>query len=147
MLYFLLALVGWSLIGSFFNGQIPYNWHQILVSVVWLLAVCWAGNKLIARFLNIPANKESDLITALILALILAPPTTAHGFALVAAAGLAAIASKYVIAVQKSHIFNPAAIGAFVSGELFHNYAAWWVGTKFMTPLVFVGGILIMRKM
>jgi glycine betaine catabolism B len=147
MLYFLLTLVGWAVAGSFFHNQVPYTWHQILISAGWLAAVCWVANKLIARFLNIPANKESDLITALILALILSPPTTVHQFALTAAAAVAAIVSKFVITVHKSHLFNPAAIGAFVSGELFHSYAAWWVGTKFMAPVVFIGGLLIMRKM
>src|SRR4051794_39236227 len=78
MLYFLLALVGWALIGSFFKHQVPYNWHEILISAGWLMVVCWTSNKLIAKFLDIPANKESDLITGLILALILTPPTTAR---------------------------------------------------------------------
>jgi Na+-translocating ferredoxin:NAD+ oxidoreductase RnfD subunit len=79
VLYFLLVLVGWALVGSFFS-QVPYNWHQILISGAWLVGICWLANKLISKFLDIPANKESDLITGLILALILTPPTTAKGF-------------------------------------------------------------------
>jgi glycine betaine catabolism B len=146
MLYFLLALLGWAEIGSFFN-KVPYSWHEILISAGWLMAVCWAANKLIAKFLDIPANKESDLITGLILALILTPPATARDFALLAAAGIGAMAVKYVITVYKSHIFNPAAAGAFIAGEIFHKYAAWWVGTKFMAPLIIIGAILILRKM
>ncbi|MGH7157116.1 MAG: hypothetical protein ACREGG_03345, partial [Candidatus Saccharimonadales bacterium] len=145
MLYFLLALLGWAIIGSFFN-QVPYSWHQILVSVGWLLAICWLTNKIVPRFLDIPANKESDLISALILSFILSPPTTAHNFAILAAAGVAAMASKYVITIYKSHIFNPAATGAFIAGEVLHYYPSWWVGTKFMAPVVILGGILIMRK-
>src|SRR4051812_48505987 len=135
MLYFLLALLGWGVIGSFFN-QVAYNWHEIIISAVWLMAVCWTANKLISRFLDIPSNKESDLITGAILALILTPPTTFRDFALLAAAGIGAMAAKYVIAVYKSHIFNPAAAGAFIAGEVFHKYASWWVGTKFMVPVL-----------
>jgi glycine betaine catabolism B len=146
VLYFLLSLVGWAVIGSFFN-QVPYNWHQILVSAGWLIAVCWLANKLLSKFLDIPANKESDLITALILSLILTPPTTIHDFALLAAAAIAAIASKYLITIHKSHLFNPAATGAFFAGELLHKYPSWWVGTKFMTPLILLGAILVLRKM
>ena len=146
MLYYLLALLIWALVGSF-SGQIGYSWHELLVSASWLLVVCWAVNKLISRFLDIPANKESDLISALILALILAPPTTIHNFAILAAAGAVAMASKYVITFHKTHLFNPAAAGAFVAGEIFHNYPVWWVGTKFMTPVVLIGGILVIRKM
>ncbi|MBX4190510.1 RnfABCDGE type electron transport complex subunit D [Candidatus Saccharibacteria bacterium] len=146
MLYFLLALVGWAIVGSFFD-KVPYDWHQILVSTVWLVVICWGANKLISKFLDIPANKESDLITGLILALILAPPTSIRHFALLAAAAIGAMAAKYVIAVYKSHIFNPAAVGAFIAGEIFHKYASWWVGTKFMAPLIVLGSILILRKM
>jgi ferredoxin-NADP reductase len=146
MLYFLLALLGWAVVGSF-SHKVPYNWHEILIAAGWLMAVCWSANKLISRFLDIPANKESDLITGLILALILAPPATARDFALLAAAGIGAMATKYVITFYKSHIFNPAAAGAFIAGEIFHKYAAWWVGTKFMTPIIVIGGILVLRKM
>lgn len=146
MLYFLICLAGWALIGSFFD-KVPYNWHQIIISALWLIGICWAANKLIAKFLDIPANKESDLITALILALILAPPASAKDFAVTAAAGIAAIASKYVIAFSKSHVFNPAAGGALIAGEVFHKYPAWWVGTKFMTPIIVIGGLLVLRKM
>jgi glycine betaine catabolism B len=146
MLYFLLALLAWGFIGSFFH-QVAYNWHEILISAVWLMAVCWSANKLIARFLDIPANKESDLITGAILALILTPPTSLRDFALLASAGIGAMTVKYALTVYKSHIFNPAAAGAFIAGEVFHKYASWWVGTKFMAPLLVLGGILILRKM
>jgi ferredoxin-NADP reductase/Na+-translocating ferredoxin:NAD+ oxidoreductase RnfD subunit len=147
VLYFLLALVGWAMLGSFFHNQVPYSWNEILVSAGWLVGICWLTNKAISKFLDIPANKESDLISGLILALILSPPTTAAGFTVLAAAGVAAMASKYVITLSKSHLFNPAAAGAFIAGEVFHKYPSWWVGTKFMTPLVVIGGLLVLRKM
>lgn len=146
MLYYLLILVGWAVIGGVFH-KVPYNWYWILISAGWITAVCWLAGKLLARFLDIPANKESSIITALILTLILAPGANANGFAVTAAAGLIAIASKYIIAWRKSHIFNPAAAGAFAIGQLFNQFPSWWVGTKFMTPLVVIGGILILRKM
>lgn len=146
VLYFLLILVGWAVLGGALD-KVPYNWHEILVSAVWLSAVCWVANKLISKFLDIPANKESDLISALILTLILTPPTTAKDFAITAGAALTAIASKYVITYSRSHIFNPAAAGAFVSGVFFNQYASWWVGTKFMTPVVAIGALLVLRKM
>lgn len=145
MLYFLLALLGWAVIGSFYH-EVSYSWHEILISAGWLVAVCWTVNKLTARFLDVPANKESDLITALILALILTPPHNSHDFALLAAAGIAAMVTKYAISIYNSHIFNPAAAGAFVSGEVFQKFPSWWVGTKFMAPLLIIGGLLILRK-
>ncbi|HVS79337.1 MAG TPA: RnfABCDGE type electron transport complex subunit D [Candidatus Saccharimonadales bacterium] len=146
MLYFLLTLVLWATLGSFFH-KVPYNWHEILVSAGWLVLVCWVTNKLLARFLDIPANKESDLISGLILALILQPPQDLHSFVVAAAAGVAAMASKYLIVLRRTHIFNPAAAGAFIAGEVFNYDAVWWVGTKFITPVVVIGGLLVLRKM
>ncbi len=146
MLYFLLSLAGLAFIGSFLD-KFPYSWNEILLSVASLMAICWTADRLISKFLNIPANNESSYITALILALILPPPKNLHEFALIAAAAIAAIASKYILTLHKSHIFNPAAVGAFLAGEIFHKYPSWWVGTKFITPLVVIGGILILRKM
>ncbi len=146
MLYFLLSLAGLAFIGSFLD-KVPYSWNEILISVATLMAICWIADRLISEFLNIAANNESSYITALILALILPPPKNLHEFALIVAAAIAAIASKYILTLHKSHLFNPAAVGAFVAGEIFHKYPSWWVGTKFMAPLVFLGGILVMRKM
>jgi ferredoxin-NADP reductase/Na+-translocating ferredoxin:NAD+ oxidoreductase RnfD subunit len=140
------VLVGWASLISIWH-KVPYNWHQILASVAWLVLVCWIVNKLTSHFLNIPANKESFLITALILCLILPAPASTKDFAIVGVIAFFAIISKYVITFQKSHIFNPAAFGAFVAGRFFNYFPSWWVGTKFLTPIVVVGGILVLRKM
>jgi ferredoxin-NADP reductase/Na+-translocating ferredoxin:NAD+ oxidoreductase RnfD subunit len=146
MLYLLLVLVGWAFLGSFLN-QVPYTWNEIAGGAAWLVGISWLVNKGLSKFLDIPANKESDLITGLILTLILPMPQHASDLAVLAAAAAAAIASKYVITLNKSHIFNPAAFGALIAGEVFHKYPAWWVGTKFMTPIVIIGGLLVLRKM
>jgi glycine betaine catabolism B len=145
VLYFLMILVGWAAVGGLVH-KVPYTWNEILVSAGFLAALCWLTNRALSWFLGIPANLESYLITALILALILSPPKTGREFALVAAAGIAAIASKYLITLRQSHIFNPAAAGAFVVGIAFNHYASWWVGTKFITPVVIIGGLLVLRK-
>lgn len=146
MLYYLVALVLWAVIGSLVH-QIPYHWYEIIGSAFILLAICWAVNRSLASFLNIPANKESDLITALILALIMVPALSGGRLTALAIAAAVAITSKFVVTVYKSHVFNPAAAGAYMAGLTTHQYAAWWVGTKFMIPLVFIGGVLVMRKM
>ena len=145
MLYILGAMLGWAVLGSFFH-QVPFSWHEILISTAWIVLVCWLVNKGLSKFLGIPANKESDLITALILALILSPAVSQHDYVVLAAASAVAIASKYLITINKSHVFNPAAAGAVIAGIVFHRYASWWVGTKFLAPVVILGGILILRK-
>lgn len=146
VLYSLLAMLAWALVGAGLD-KVSYSAGTIVLSAVWIIGICWLSNRLISRFLNIPINRESDLITGLILTLILAPATTGAGLAVSTAAALAAMASKFVITYQKAHIFNPAAIGAMLAGAVFHHYPAWWVGTKFITPVVVICGLLILRKM
>jgi ferredoxin-NADP reductase len=100
-----------------------------------------------SRFRKIPRNKESDLITALILALILTPAHDFGDYLILAAAGALAMLSKYLLVYGKRHIFNPAALGVFTVAQLFDYHPSWWVGTVALTPLVFVAGQLILRKM
>ncbi len=146
VLYFLIIVASWSVVLGFTNN-LPYKGSAIAFSAVALIAICWAVNSTVSRFLNIYANRESYLISALILALILPPASTAHGFAVLAAAGVVAMVSKYLITWGNRHIFNPAALGAYFVGTVLHTYPSWWVGTKVLAPLVFVGGVLILRKM
>jgi ferredoxin-NADP reductase/Na+-translocating ferredoxin:NAD+ oxidoreductase RnfD subunit len=144
--YFLIALLGWAVVISF-GGRLPFHWYDIILSVAVLVAVCRLSGEFFSRVLNIGRNFESDYISALILALIMSPASAAKGYALLAVAGFAAIAAKYLLTIGRRHIFNPAAAGAVVSGLLLHHYASWWVGTPSMALLVLVGGLLIMRKM
>lgn len=146
VLYFLLVLSGWSVVMAAF-GELPYEWLQILLSVSVLAAVCWAAGYLFSIYLNIPRNKESDFISALILALILSPPSSFPDTAIIAAAGFLAVASKYLLVIGRRHIFNPAAAGAFSAAWLFGYLPSWWIGTATALPLVIAGGWLILRKM
>jgi len=146
VLYFLYVLVAWGLLGSLFK-KVGFQWYDILLSVIVLAVVCRGINMLVSKFMNIPRNVESDLITALILALILSPGSSLNDYLILAIAAAVAMLSKYILTISRWHIFNPAALGAFVSSEVFHHYASWWVGTSFITPVVFVGGMLVLRKM
>jgi ferredoxin-NADP reductase len=146
VLYFLYVLAGWSVVASLL-GAVSFKWYYMILSVGLLIAVCRGSNMIISRYLNVPTNKESDLISALILFLILSPAHDVTGFLIIFIAGAIAMLSKYVLVINRWHIFNPAAFGAFATGLLFHRYASWWVGTTLITPIVFVGGMLILRKM
>src|SRR5438034_591763 len=82
----------------------------LLVSVSALVLVCWIVNSAIAKALKVPANTESLYITAFILALIITPPSpprylSAGAHALVWA-GVWAMASKYILAIRRQHVFN-----------------------------------------
>ena len=130
VLYFLYTAVGWAIILAAFN-QLPFHWYAIGLSAAWLMFTCRVLGEVFARYLSVARNKDSDFITALILSLILSPASSLNDLAVLSAAALTAIASKYLLTLGRRHIFNPAAAGAFVVGQFFHHYASWWVGTKF----------------
>src|SRR3990167_5425148 len=146
VLYSLLAFLLWATFVSFID-EVPFEWYEILGSAAWLVVVCVGINFAVSKFFNIPRNKESDYISALILALILLPAQDINDYLILAAAGAVAMLSKYILVYGKRHIFNPAAGGAFTVGLLFDYFPAWWVGTTILVPLVFVAGQLILKKM
>jgi ferredoxin-NADP reductase len=56
------------------------------------------------------------------------------------------MATKYIFAINKKHIFNPVAIAVVLTTVGFTGSASWWVGTKILAPFVLIGGILMVRK-
>lgn len=147
VLYCLYGYVGWAIVASLI-GSLSYKWYDIALSAIWIGFVSAAANRLFSLIFKVGSNKDSYLITALILTLILTPAVSFKDYLLVGSAAAAtAIASKFLLTIGDRHIFNPAAFGAFISGLIFGSYASWWVGTKPLTPLVVIGGVLILRKM
>lgn len=145
LIYYLALLLGAAVILSAI-GYISYNPLSIVASTTYLLAVCWLTNKLFAHVFEMPANPESPLITALILALIISPGISLHSIVFFTAASVLAIASKYLLTIRGKHIFNPAAFAVVVTSLAAGQSASWWVGNAFLMPLVVLGGILLVRK-
>jgi glycine betaine catabolism B len=148
VLYYMLALMGAALALSLF-GLVPHSALNLVVSCLFMLAVCWAVNRALAFAFKVPANAESIYITALILALIMPPVALDDllGFEGLALAGAAAIASKFLIAIYRKHIFNPVAVGVAVSSFALDQPATWWVGGNLeLLAIVWIGGLLILRK-
>jgi len=57
------------------------------------------------------------------------------------------MASKYIFAIGKKHIFNPAAFGVAVTLLAFNDAASWWVGGNMpLLPIIVIGGLLMLRK-
>jgi ferredoxin-NADP reductase/Na+-translocating ferredoxin:NAD+ oxidoreductase RnfD subunit len=148
VLYYIAGLVAMAFLLGF-PGIVPEDPTALTFSAVLIVATCWATNHLFARFLKVPPNTESYAITALILALIM-PPATAHDLMAVAGlilAAFVAIASKFIIAVRRKHIFNPVAIGIVVSSLALNQSATWWIGGNLvLLPFVLAGGLLVTRK-
>jgi ferredoxin-NADP reductase len=145
VLYYLIALLAIAEVFSI-TGWLPYNPVYLLIAVGFLLLLCWAANILFAAVFSAPRNVESVYITALILALIITPSPTSDNLIFLGWAAILAMASKYLFAVNKKHIFNPAAIAVVITAFTIQQSASWWIGTAIMAPFVFIGGLLIVRK-
>ncbi|GHO71086.1 hypothetical protein KSC_099780 [Ktedonobacter sp. SOSP1-52] len=145
VLYVLLGFIGLATILAYIK-VLPFSPLALLASTAFLLIICWAMNVIMEHVFNVPANIESSAITALILAIIIDPAQSPTAYAFLGWAAIIAICSKYILAIRKNHLFNPAAIAVVITSLVLGQSASWWVGTASMTPLVLIGGLLIARK-
>lgn len=147
VLYYLLGL--WLAAAVFsLLGMLPFSFFALLCSTLVIVVACALTNAIFARTFETPANVESPYITALILTFLITPPLPFEqaGLWFLIWASVWAMASKYIIAPQKKHIFNPAAFAVALTALTMHQAASWWVGTAVMLPFVVIGGIFITRK-
>lgn len=128
--------------------------HQPVInlafSTVVTLAVCLAVNWAFARAFGAQSNWESVCISALIIALIITPvgPSDLAGVAFLILVSAWAMASKYMVAASKRHLFNPAAFGAALMGITLNHTVSWWVGdNSVLLPVILVGGALILTRL
>lgn len=144
-LYYLIALVLAAILLSFF-GLLPFNPLDIVLDSTVAVVSCFIGNYILSKFFGAVTNIESVFITALILVLII-PTKFPINLSFLLLASAFAMGSKYLVTIDKQHIFNPAAAAvggiALLSAE---HSATWWVGTSNMVPFVLVGGLLLVRK-
>jgi Na+-transporting NADH:ubiquinone oxidoreductase subunit NqrB len=141
MLYYLEALLGAAFVFGFFQ-LVPHEPTAIAFSTALILATCYITNCIFARVFGVPANNESVYITALILALILDPTTASDTNAVGAMVCVSvwAMASKFILAIGRKHIFNPAAFGVALSALLLDQPPSWWIGGNLaLLPLVVIG--------
>lgn len=149
VLYYVVALLGISVVFGFFH-ILPYSPESILFSTALVLATCWISNYIFAKVFAAAPNVESVYITGFILALIITPisSTNAAGIGFLIFASAWAMASKYIFAIGKKHIFNPAAFGVAISTLLIGQSATWWVaGNLPLLAFIAIGGILVVRKL
>src|SRR3989338_2839287 len=145
MVYVLAVLAIASVIMSA-TGYITISPLALFVPAALLILVCWAVNSAAARVLKISVSVESWLITALILFFLVAPSFSIRSLSIIAAAGAIAMASKYIFAIRRQHLFNPAALAAVILIFTVGEYVVWWVNAVPLIPFVIVGGLLITRK-
>src|SRR5579871_2745527 len=149
VLYYLLALLAAAFVFSF-AALLPVGPADLAFSAVLIVAVCWITNAIFVRVFRVPESTDSVLITALILTLIMNPAhwTDWEGVGALAFASVWAMAGKYIFAVGRRHIFNPAALAVALTGVLLDQPATWWVaGNQVMLAFVLIGGLLTTRKL
>ena len=151
VLYVLMSFVAVAFVFSFFGsfGLAPFTPITMLISLSVILGVSWITNTVFAFICKAPTNVESVYITALILFCIITPPQTGDLMAYLSLAVWAsvwAMASKYIVAVGRKHIFNPAAFALVLTALTIHQSASWWIGRGDMLAFVLVGGLLIVMK-
>jgi Na+-transporting NADH:ubiquinone oxidoreductase subunit NqrB len=128
--------------------------HQSVVNLAFstlvALSVCLIVNWAFARAFGAASNWESVVISALIIALIITPvaPSDLAGVAFLALVSAWAMASKYMVATRKRHLFNPAAFGAALIGVGLHRTVSWWVGDyAALLPVIVLGGALMLSRL
>ncbi len=146
VLYVLIGLLGMAAILAYLK-LLPFSPLALVASTLFLVVICWAMNTIFAFVFEIPTNIESATITALILALIIDPAQSPEAFQFLGWAAILAMASKYILALNKKHLFNPAAIAVVITSFVLGESASWWIGTAYMVPLLLVGGLAIVRKL
>ena len=129
-----------------FSGVMSTSGVGIICSTVVLIAVCYAWNKIFAKLYGAIINNESWLITALIIACILPPSTSAQRLGYIAFAGFVAMASKFVLVYRHKQIFNPAVVAAVAVSLGGLMSVTWWIGNPAMLPSVLILGFLVLRK-
>lgn len=147
MLFYVSFLVATSIILGL-TGYLPFNpWH-ILATGISLVLLCHFLNKLFAYLVGANPNPESSIITALILTLIIGPMpvNSVSNLWFIVFVAMVAMASKYLAAYRKRHIFNPAAFAVVMSALLLDRGASWWVGYPSMVWFVLAGGLIMTYK-
>ena len=128
------------------SGAVSVSVGPLVITTTVLLASCYAANKAFSYALRIPANTESWLISALILACILPPADSVSKVLYAALAGILAMASKFILTYRGSNIVNPAAFGAFVVSITGVLPAIWWIATPWLTPFTILLALVVLRK-
>lgn len=145
VLYYLLALLLVAAVLSSM-GMLSFTPLALMWSGGVIVGVCWLTNKIFASAFGAPTNAESVYISAFILTLIITPSTSLATLSLLVWSSVWAMASKYIVAIRKAHLFNPAAFGVAICALALGQSASWWVGTGAMAPFVIIGGLLVVRK-
>jgi glycine betaine catabolism B len=127
-------------------GWLTFGIPEMVAHLALCLGLTYASNRALAALFHVRPHSESSLITGLLLYFLFWPSFVPLDVAGVALACVLASASKYALAWRGRHIFNPAAVGAFVTGLTGLNVATWWTATPAMLWLLVPGILLVVYR-
>jgi len=143
--YGLLVLLGIACFLSLFN-KLSFDIYSLVFTASFITFFSWIANKVFASFFKAVTNFESVYISALILSLIVQPTRNFADLLPLFVLAILSQGSKYILAVNKKHFFNPAAFALCISPFLMNLGPSWWVGNPYMVIPTFLLGLLIVRK-
>ncbi len=127
-------------------GWVSLNAWNLLLSLFVILSVGFVSNYTLGKIFKVHVNRESSIIASLVLFCILVPAKSPRELLILALVSLLAQLSKYAFVWNRIHIFNPAAVGAFMATLIFNYPVTWWVSSKVMLPLVALAGLTVVMK-
>lgn len=145
VVYGLRLIVAVAFLAAFF-GRLPFSLLAMAVSLLVVVGSHYLTDVILGKIWQLPRNRESWLITGLILFLILRPTLEPSGLVALAVAGVIASGSKFILNWKGKHIFNPAAFAAAVLSLSAVYPASWWVGTSALWPVTLAVGLAVARK-
>lgn len=120
---------------------------EMLVSLFLIFISGVVTHYICIYFWGAPDNLQSSIISLLILFLIIAPSTQIENMVFIVCTAIATILSKYILVLRGRHIFNPVAIAIFIAGIFGYLGAEWWVGSRYLLPIVIVSGLFVVLKL
>jgi len=129
-----------------FFGQLAFSPLAIVASLLIAVLSVYGASYACSRIFGVHIHPESSIITGLILTLIITPTLDVGGLVVLLFAGIIAGVSKFIVVHNGRHIFNPAALAAFIIGVAGLGGASWWVATPVLTPIVLIVALISLYK-
>jgi glycine betaine catabolism B len=146
ILWELRFLIVAAVVLSFFD-LVSYTWWHLLINMGLFIGFCLLANYIFSKIFKVKPNYESQYVTAEILALIVGPLHPWNDIVAIILISFLAMAGKYVLVYGKRHIFNPAGLGVLAGAFLIGQSASWWVGNRYLLPIVIIGAIFVIQKL
>lgn len=141
----LLAMAAWSFALSL-TGALFYTPAELAATLATAVVSTLMASRVMGLLFRTFPQTDSALITGLLLFFLFWPTTDGAQLGWIALAALAATASKYLLVWRRRHIFNPAAVGAFVMGVTGLNAPVWWVAAPLMLVVVIPAALLVLYR-